>query len=83
MSKSPNIDAMRAETREGHCIACDYPLPPKPPGRIKRRYIHDNPECRRLYQRIYNSDRRAHLRDERNRKYLAEDFMPWARGESP
>lgn len=62
MSRSPTLEAMKADTRPGRCIACDEPLPPRAPrpqNGGKRRIICPTAECESAYQKAYAHDRWA------------------------
>lgn len=67
MSRLPNIglEALEAESKPGHCLACDAPLPPlqyRPDGRPlgRRRVVCDDSECRRVYATAYGVGRRTY-----------------------
>lgn len=79
-TRSPTIEAMRAETRPGRCICCDEPLLPREPGvKSPKKRMCGAALCLRLYQRLWKADQRA---AERERVYLVE-FGRFARGEIP
>jgi hypothetical protein len=51
-----SLEALRAEARPGHCLACDEPLSQPPRG--GRRVICDAPDCRRTYKAAHEMGRR-------------------------
>lgn len=57
MTRSPGIEALKAEAPPDRCIACEGPLPPRKNGR--RRILCRDPECARLYRETYDIDKRA------------------------
>lgn len=63
MTRSPGIEALRLETRPGHCICCDGTV--AQPRRGRPRIKCDAPECTKLYQQIYRIDRSAREREAR------------------
>jgi hypothetical protein len=58
MSRSPTLEAMKADTRPGRCICCDERLPPRV---AKPRIICPTSECASAYQKAYAHDRWAGL----------------------
>lgn len=72
-SRSPSIEAMRAETRPGRCIGCDKKLP------VGKRCLCGSVACLRLYQKLWKAD---HYALQKNQRYL-EEFGRFARGEIP
>lgn len=62
-TSSPLLEEMRAETKPGHCICCDEPLPPRVPGQKKQDTLCGSRECKRLYWSVWRQGDRLARRN--------------------
>jgi hypothetical protein len=59
VTKSPGIEALKAEVRPGRCIICDEPIRPSPSKGKPRYWLCGDADCGRTYRHIHGMDTRA------------------------